>query len=77
MIFSLLILSPPTIRVKIAESLGAKVFQQKWLNNHAKQFNWGLENLPIKTDWVLRLDADEYLTPELVSEINQKLPALE
>jgi glycosyltransferase involved in cell wall biosynthesis len=62
--------------VKISESLGAKVFQHKWENNHAKQFNWGLQNLPIKTDWVLRLDADEYLTPELVSEINQKLPEL-
>jgi glycosyltransferase involved in cell wall biosynthesis len=62
--------------VKVAESLGAKVFQHKWENNHSKQFNWGLQNLPIKTDWVLRLDADEYLSPELVSEINQKLPEL-
>ncbi|MBS4034991.1 MAG: glycosyltransferase family 2 protein [Ignavibacterium sp.] len=62
--------------LKIAEELGAKVFQHKWMNNHAKQFNWGLENLQIETEWVLRLDADEYLTPELVSEINQKLPTL-
>lgn len=62
--------------VKIAENLGAKVFQQKWINNHAKQFNWGLENLPIKTDWVLRLDADEYLTPVLANEITQKLSTL-
>ena len=62
--------------VEIAESLGAKVFQKEWMNNHAKQFNWGLENLPVKTDWVLRLDADEYLTPELANEINQKLSTL-
>jgi glycosyltransferase involved in cell wall biosynthesis len=62
--------------VKIAESLGVKVFQREWVNNHAKQFNWGLANLPIKTEWVLRLDADEYLTPELCNEINLKLPEL-
>ncbi|WP_337873316.1 glycosyltransferase family 2 protein [Ignavibacterium sp.] len=62
--------------MSIATKLGALVYQHQWLGNQAKQFNWGLENLPIKTEWVLRLDADEYLTPELVSEINQKLPEL-
>lgn len=61
----------------IAEKLGAKVIEHQWPGNHAKQFNWGLENLPIKTDWVLRLDADEYLLPELVEEIKNKLPKLE
>ena len=60
----------------IAQSLGAKVFQNKWENNYAKQFNWGLKNLPIQTKWVLRLDADEYLTPELVQELKEKLPNL-
>lgn len=60
----------------VSEKLGAKVYQHKWMNNHAKQFNWGLENLPIKTEWVLRLDADEYLTPELVSEIDQMIHTL-
>ena len=59
--------------IEIAQLLGAKVFQNKWENNHAKQLNWGLENLPIKTQWVLRLDADEYLLPELVEELNQRL----
>ncbi len=57
---------------RIAEKLGAKVFQNKWEKNYAKQFNWALENLPIKTKWVLRLDADEYLLPELIDEIKQK-----
>lgn len=59
--------------IEIAESLGAKVFQNKWENNYAKQFNWALDNLPINTKWVLRLDADEYLLPELAEEIKQKL----
>jgi glycosyltransferase involved in cell wall biosynthesis len=62
--------------IEIAESLGVKVFQNKWENNQAKQFNWALDNLPIKTKWVLRLDADEYLMPELAEEIKQKLDTL-
>jgi glycosyltransferase involved in cell wall biosynthesis len=62
--------------IAIAQSLGAKVFQNKWENNYAKQFNWALDNLPIKTKWVLRLDADEYLMPELAEEIKQKLDTL-
>jgi glycosyltransferase involved in cell wall biosynthesis len=63
--------------IEIAERLGAKVFQNKWENNHAKQFNWGLRNTPITTEWVFRLDADEYLTDELIEEIHTKLPTLE
>ncbi len=58
---------------ELAESLGAKFYQNKWENNHAKQFNWALDNLPIKTKWILRLDADEYITPELSNEIEEKL----
>ena len=52
------------------------ILQKKWENNHAKQFNWGLENADIKTKWVLRLDADEYLTPELIDELSRTLPNL-
>jgi len=62
--------------VEIARSLGVEVIQNKWENNYAKQFNWGLENLPINTRWVLRLDADEYLSEELISEIKIKLPTV-
>ncbi|MCA9421975.1 MAG: glycosyltransferase family 2 protein [Nitrospira sp.] len=43
------------------------------LINQAQQFNWALENLPIRTEWVLRLDADEFLLPELRSEISQAI----
>lgn len=52
------------------------ILQNKWENNHAKQFNWGLEHANISTQWVLRLDADEYLLPELVAELQEKLPTL-
>jgi glycosyltransferase involved in cell wall biosynthesis len=63
--------------LEIAKSLGAKYYQRKWENNHAKQFNWGLENLPINTDWIIRLDADEYILPELLLEIKQKLNSID
>lgn len=49
------------------------ILQHKWENNYAKQLNWGLEHAPITTEWVLRLDADEYLTSELINELQQKL----
>lgn len=45
--------------------------------NHADQLNWGLENTNIKTEWILRIDADEELTEELQNEINEKLPTLD
>lgn len=61
----------------IAKKYGAEFIYHQWVNNHAIQFNWGLENLPIKTGWVLKMDADEYLLPELISEIKEKLPNLE
>lgn len=62
--------------VQIATELGAKVYQNKWESNYARQFNWGLANLPITTEWVFRLDADEYLSEDLIYEIRNKLPLL-
>lgn len=52
------------------------VLQNKWVN-YATQFNWGLKTAPIKTNWVLRLDADELLLSELIEELEQKIPILE
>lgn len=59
-----------------SEFPNVQVLQNKWENNYAKQFNWGLEHAPIRTKWVLRLDADEYLMPDLVKELQEKLPTL-
>ena len=62
--------------VRIAQELGAEVVSHKWPGNQADQFNWALDNLKIETAWILRLDADEYLLPELVAELREKLPAM-
>ena len=61
--------------VRIAESRGATVLYHPFVNQ-AKQFQWALDNAPISAEWVLRLDADEIIEPDLASEITGKLPAL-
>lgn len=61
--------------IKIAEKLGAIIYQNKWPNNHSKQVNWALGNCLINTKWVMRLDADEVVSPELVDEIKRELSA--
>ncbi len=58
--------------IEIAENLGAKVAVNQWIN-YATQFNFGIENNPFKTKWLMRMDSDEYVLPELSEEINQKL----
>ena len=50
--------------LEIAKKYTNHIYQHEFINQ-ATQFNWALENLPIKTEWVMRLDADEYVTDEL------------
>ena len=61
---------------KIAIKMGATVVQREWPGLYAKQFNWALDNLPIKASWVLRLDADEYLTEGTIERLKVELPTL-
>lgn len=57
----------------IAEELGAEVLRRPWPNKYAEQFNWGIDQADARTPWMLRIDADEYLTPELQSELSVAL----
>ena len=59
------------IAKETAEELGLtlKTVHNKWPGLHAKQLNWAIDNLPIETTWILRLDADEYLYPETCEEV--------
>ena len=59
----------------IAEELGARVLQRKFVN-YAQQFQWALDHSSIKTSWIMRLDADEIIEPDLVEEVRRKLPSL-
>jgi glycosyltransferase involved in cell wall biosynthesis len=58
--------------VAIAERLGALVVRHPF-ETHARQWQWALRELPIRTTWVLALDADQRVTPELAAEITREL----
>ena len=60
---------------EIAERLGAEIHTHAFVNQ-ARQFQWALETLPIRGEWVLRLDADEIIEADLAREIGERLPTL-
>ncbi|WP_413561394.1 glycosyltransferase family 2 protein [Bdellovibrio sp. HCB209] len=60
--------------VEIAEKAGARVFQEKW-RGFGPQKAFAAEQA--KNSWVLSLDADEALSPELASEIIEKFASLD
>lgn len=60
---------------RVAREHGATFVSHEW-KNHATQFNWALSQLGPSTEWVLRVDADEYLTPELAAELRRILPSV-
>ncbi len=59
---------------EIAEESGAVVVEHPF-ETHAAQWRWALENLPIRTDWILALDADQRVTPQLAHELCHLDPA--
>lgn len=58
--------------VQIAEELGATVYQRAF-KNQADQFQWAIDNCPINTEWILRLDADETIGEDLAKNIGAYL----
>lgn len=61
--------------VEIARAFDVEVLQRTW-KNPADQLNWALEAVQVRTDWVLRLDCDEYLEPGLQAALRRRLPRL-
>jgi hypothetical protein len=55
---------------ELAESLGATVWSHGF-ESHARQWDWALCNLPLQGEWILGLDADQCITPELAREIQR------
>lgn len=55
----------------VAQQRGATVVNLAYVHNSIIPwiYQWGLENLPIRNDWVLILEADQALTPALRSEL--------
>src|ERR1051326_9130956 len=52
----------------------ARVFQRTF-DGHANQWNFGLQETGISTRWIMSLDADFVIPPELVDEIRGLQPA--
>jgi glycosyltransferase involved in cell wall biosynthesis len=59
--------------VEIARSFGAQVVQFHYQGGWPKKRQWAMDSLPLAYDWVLLVDADEALTPELATEIRQAI----
>jgi glycosyltransferase involved in cell wall biosynthesis len=53
---------------QVARDFGAEFVFHEW-EGYARQKNWGLDNLPFRTDWIFILDADEEITPPLRDEL--------
>jgi len=60
--------------VEIVRAHGATVVQHAF-ESYSRQKNWALETLPFRNEWVLIVDADERVTPELRCEIERELAA--
>lgn len=58
--------------LEIAKHAGATVVQHVW-QNYSQQKNWALDHLPFRNEWLLIVDADERVTPELRAEIERLL----
>ena len=56
--------------VEIAKSLGAEIYQNKWIN-YSKQFQFALTHTNINTQWIFRLDADEIISSDAAIEIDR------
>src|SRR5215510_7418542 len=52
----------------ICQEFGCRIVQNRFVN-HAVQFNWALDNVPLDRPWILRLDSDEILPLKLKREL--------
>ncbi len=57
----------------VAEEHGATVVQFQFNGTYPKKKNWALEELPFRNEWVLIVDADEVVVPELAAEIAERI----
>ena len=58
---------------EVAIDHGATVVQFQFNGTYPKKKNWALENLPFRNEWVLIVDADEVVVPELAVEIDRRI----
>lgn len=56
----------------VAAEFGAKVVPFHFNGSYPKKKNWALDALPFRNEWVLIVDADEVVVPELAEEIARR-----
>ena len=61
--------------VEISRARGARVFERKF-DGFGTQRNWALEHTGLKHPWILILDADERVPPEMAREFSERLPGV-
>lgn len=59
--------------VEITESYGAHAVQFHYQGGWPKKRQWAMDSLPLAYEWILLIDADEALTPELAAEIRETI----
>lgn len=62
---------------QIAEEHGARVVQFTWDGKWPKKRNWTLRNAELKHRWILIVDADECIVPELAAEVAEAIKSTE
>ena len=65
----------PDVVAELAKGAVAKIecVQFYFNGSYPKKKNWALDNLPIRNEWVLIVDADEVIPPALAEEIAEKV----
>ncbi len=53
---------------RVTEDAGATFVSHAW-EGYGRQKNWAIDNLPWESEWILIVDADEVILPELRDEI--------
>jgi glycosyltransferase involved in cell wall biosynthesis len=57
----------------VADEFGAKLVQFHFNGHYPKKKNWALDHVPFRNAWVLIVDADEVVPPELAHEIFDRI----
>jgi len=56
--------------LEICKKLKVRIYQNKFINQ-AIQMNWALKNINIKSKWIFRIDADEFIEKESLINIGK------
>jgi len=56
----------------IARDFGARIYTNVF-ESFGQQRNWAIDNIPARHNWHFHLDADERLTPALISEMKEAI----